>query len=87
MRKRQITYQETDKTYKVTDHNLHSVFESTAVKQHAALSVVILHHGEDWDTRPAFAMHMTDGDMLGTRSAYTMEYLALALATKIQLHS
>ena len=58
-----------------------------AVKRHAAVSVVILHDGDDWETRPAFAMHITNGDMIGTRSAHTMDYLALALATKIQLHS
>ena len=64
----------TDGTYKETDHDLYSVFESTAVEQHAAASVVILHDGQDWEKRSAFEIHITDGDMIGTRSA------------KIQLH-
>ena len=59
----------TDGTYTETDHDLHSVFESTAVRQHAAASVVILHDGDDWENRPAFAMQITDGDMIETRSA------------------
>ena len=76
-----------NRPYKETDHNLHSVFKSTAVKQNATAGVVILPDGQDWENRPALAIHITDGDMIGARLAYTMEYLALALVTKIQLHS
>ena len=63
------------------------MFESHKVKKQAAASGVILYDGNDWANRPGYAMHITDGDMIGIRSAYAMEYLALALATKKQLHS
>ena len=48
--------------------------------------MVIVHDGADWKERPALSLRITDGDMINTRSAYTMEYLALALATQIQRH-
>ena len=56
----------TDGTYRETDHDLHSVFENTAFRRPAAASVLILHDGQDWETQPAFAMHITYGDMIGT---------------------
>ena len=58
-----------DGNFREMDLDLHSVFESTAVRQHAAASVVILHDGEDLGTRPAIAMNITKSDMIGTRSA------------------
>ena len=51
----------TDGTYREADHDLHSVFDGTAQRRHAAASVVILHDGEDWESRLAFSMHKTDG--------------------------
>ena len=77
----------TDGTYDETQFDLHSVFDTTAVRRHAAASVVIVHDGADWKDRPALSIRITDGDMIDTRSAYTMEYLALALATQIQQYS
>ena len=57
------------------------------ITKHAAASVVIIHDGTDWKERPALCLRITDGDAIDTRSAYTMEYLALGLATHIQQHS
>ena len=77
----------TDGTYDEAEHDLHSLFDATAVRRHAAASVVIVHDGADWKDRPAFSIRITDGDTIDTRSAYKLEYLALALATQIQQHS
>ena len=77
----------TDGAYKKSDHNLHNVFESSAFKKLAAAIVVILYNRQDSETRPAFAIHIMDRDMIMTRSAYTMKYLSLVLATRIQMHS
>ena len=63
------------------------MFEPTAVKKHAATSEVILHVRPDREKRPTFALRITEGDMIGTRSVHTMEYLALALATMIHQYS
>ena len=49
--------------------------------------VVIIHDGADWKDKPAFSIRITDGDIIDTRSAYTMEYLALTPATQIQQHT
>ena len=77
----------TDGTYDEAEHDLHSIFDATAVRRHAAASVVIVHDGVDLKDRPAFSIRITDGDMIDMRSAYTMEYLALTLATQIQQHT
>ena len=49
--------------------------------------VVVVHDGADWKDRLAFSIRITNGDMINIRSAYTMEYLALTLATQIQQHT
>ena len=50
-------------------------------------SVVIVHDGEDGKKRLALSLRITEGEKINTRSAYTMKYLALALATQIQRHT
>ena len=70
----------TDGTYDKTQIDLHSVFDPTAVRRQAAASVVIVRDGADLKDRPAISTRIT-------RSAYTMEYLALALASQVQQHS
>ena len=77
----------TDGSYDESQFDLHSIFDTNAVRHHASASVVIVHDGPDWTERPALCLRITDGDMINTRSAYTMEYLALALATQIQQHT
>ena len=63
----------TDGTYDETKFDLHRVFDATAVRRHAAASVVIVHDGADWKERPALGIRITDGDMIDTRSENTME--------------
>ena len=75
-----------DGTYDERENELHSVFDATAIRRHAAASVVIVHDGTDWMEKPALSIRITDGELIDTRSAYTMEYLALALAAQVQQH-
>ena len=77
----------TDGTYDETKFDLHSVFDTTAVRGHATASVVIVHDRADWKERPALSIRITFGDMIDKRPDYTMEYLALALATQIRQYS
>jgi len=74
----------TDGSYKEIDHDLHSVFEDEAVRKVARAGIVILHDGPEWKTRPIFALHIKEGEEIGARSAYTMEYLAIAAAQRLQ---
>ena len=58
-----------DVTYREMGFDLHSAFEPTEVKQHAAGSVVILNDRPNWEKCPTFALRITDRDMIGTRVA------------------
>ena len=77
----------TDGAYRESNFDLHSVFEADVIRKHAAASVVIMHDGIDWKSRPVLWLIITDGDAIDKRSAYTMEYLALGLTTQIQKRS
>ena len=46
----------TDGAYDKADHDLHYVFDDTAVRRHAAASVVIVHDGPDWKDRLVFSI-------------------------------
>ena len=46
-----------------------------------------IHDGIDWKERPALSLRITDGNIIDTTSAYTMEYLALTLATQIHQYT
>ena len=70
--------------YREEDFDLHAVFDSMAVARKSGASLVIIHDGPDWKTRPIYAMRIKDRDLIDTRSAYTMEFLALVAALRIQ---
>ena len=74
----------TDGSYTERDHDIHSVFDTDAVTKTASAGIAIVHDGEDWQDRPIYAIHVDHGADVGTRSAYTMEYLALAMAMRMQ---
>ena len=54
------------------------------MRRHAAANVVIVYDEADWKDRPALNIRNIDGDMIDTRSAYKVKYLALTLATQMQ---
>ena len=72
-----------DGTNDESQFDLHSLFDSILVRRHVAASVTIIHDGIDWKVRPALSLRITAGDISDRRSAYTMKYLALTLATQI----
>ena len=43
-----------------------------------------MHNGPDWRDYPTFAIHIKDGDKIQARSAYSMEFIALAAALRLQ---
>jgi Ulp1 family protease len=77
----------TDGSYMERDHDIHSVFDSDAITKTAAAGIAIIHDGPDWRDRPIYAIHVDHGADIGVRSAYTMEYLALAIAMRLQTPS
>ena len=45
-----------------------------------------MHDGPDWRNFPQLVLHLHDGASIDTRAAYTMEYIALAAAFRLQEH-
>ena len=74
----------TDGSYKELDHDIHTIFEETAVRKQAQAGVVIVHDGPDWKERPMFTMHISAGEDIGACSAHTMKYIALAVTMELQ---
>ena len=74
----------TDGAYVEKDHDMHSVFDKDAITKKSAAGLAIVHDGPDWQDRPIYALHIRHGADIGASSAYTMEYLALAVAMRIQ---
>ena len=74
----------TDGAYKEQSHDMHSVFDTEAVHRKSAAGVVIIHDGADWRERPIHALYIGRGADADAPSAFTMEYLALAAAMRMQ---
>jgi hypothetical protein len=74
----------TDGAYEEKDHNMHTVFDKNAVTKKSAAGMVIVHDGPDWRDRPMFALHIGHGADIHADSAHTMEYLAFAMAMRVQ---
>ena len=60
------------------------MLDSNAVTRQSAAGVIIVHDGYDWKDRPSFAIHISDGSDIQAGSAYTLEYLAVAVALRLQ---
>ena len=74
----------TDGAYKEQSHDMHSVFDTEAVHRKSAAGLVIIHDGPDWKERPIHALYIGRGADVEAPSAFTMEYLALAAAMRMQ---
>ena len=74
----------TDGAYEERDYDLHTVFDRNAVTKKSAAGMAIVHDGPDWQDRPIFALHIGHGADIRADSAYTMEFLALAMAMRVQ---
>eukprot|EP01041_Mallomonas_annulata_P006771 gene6771-biopygen3259 len=49
----------------------------------ASASVIVI-NGTNWQDHPQIVLHITEGEMMMCKSAFTMEYMALAAATAIK---
>jgi len=74
----------TDGSFRKEEFSLETVFLPSACKTVAGGGIVIIHEGLDWQARPIFALGITDGEQVGAQSAFTMEYLAIAGAIRLQ---
>jgi hypothetical protein len=46
----------------------------------ATAAVIIKDNSIHWQQKPVFVVHVSDGADIGTQSAFSMEYIALAMA-------
>ena len=74
----------TDGAYSERNHTLMSAFDPETIIKDSAGGVVIVHDGLDWRDRAIYALHIGDGAGIGADSAYTMEYLAVAIAMRMR---
>ena len=69
----------TDGAYK--EHcTVASILHPRDTVREAAAAMIIKDTSSSWRNKPVFAVHMTDGADIGTESAFSMEYLSLAMA-------
>ena len=69
----------TDGAYK-DPNTLNSIFQPTTSIPKAAAAVVIKDNSASWRSKPIYVIRITDGEAIGASSAYSMEFLALAMA-------
>ena len=74
----------TDGMFKEDDHDLRTIFNVRSVRVDTGASVIILHDGPDWRDREMLALHIKNGEEMEAKSAFTMEFIALAAALRMQ---
>ena len=62
-----------------------AVFNPQLATSESSASIVEVDNSHSWKQRPIFIVHITDGHTIQATSAYTMEFLALAAALKLQM--
>ena len=73
----------TDGSYR-TKPSLEAVSRPQYTESTASASIIIKDSTVDWMIKPVYIIHIEDGEELQATSAYTMEFLALAAALKLQ---
>ena len=76
----------TDGSYNEGNSTMEAIFNDSHKRITASAGLVIMHDGPDWRRFPQLVLHLKDGASIDTRSAYTMEYIALAAALRLQEH-
>ena len=74
----------TDGSYNEGSLSLASIFDDAHKTISATAGLIIMHDGPDWRDFPTCAIHIKDGDKIQARSAYSMEFIALAAALRLQ---
>ncbi len=60
------------------------MFNPGLTKTKASASIVITSGTRDWKRHTVYIIHISDGHTIQAGSAYTMEFIALAAALKLQ---
>ena len=69
----------TDGSYK--EHcSVTSILHPRDTVREAAAAIIIKDTSTSWKNKPVFVVHVADGSDIGTQSAFSMEYIALAMA-------
>ena len=61
-----------------------AVFRPTTTIRHSSASVILKDCTDQWKRKPVLILHISNGAGINAPSAYTMEYIALAAAMKLQ---
>jgi len=69
----------TDGAYK-EQCSVASILHPRVTVRDSAAAMIIKDNSISWKNKPVFAVHMAEGADVGTQSAFSMEYLALAMA-------
>ena len=69
----------TDGSYKELC-NVASILHPRGIIREAAAAVIIKDNSNNWKNKPVFVIHVADGTDIGPQSAFSMEYIALAMA-------
>ena len=73
----------TDGAYSTTCSVL-ATFRPQYTKRRSSASIILKDDTPTWKNKTVFVLHINDGNSIQPESAYTMEYLALAAAMKLQ---
>ena len=73
----------TDGAYSSTCSVL-ATFRSQHTCRRSAASIILKDDSSNWKRKPIYVLHIKDGNGIHAESAYTMEYIALAAAMKLQ---
>ena len=74
----------TDRSYSITT-SIEAVFRPDLQKSKATASIIIKDSSTDWIQKAVYIIHIYAGEQIQATSAYTMEFLALVAAFKLQI--
>ena len=67
----------------LTSHSINSILQPTTAIVTASAAIVIKDNSPNWKSKPIYVVRVTEGDSIGAASAYTMEFLSLAMAMTV----
>ena len=72
----------TDGSYKEYS-SVQAILQPTTMRRKASAAIIIKDNSPDWKIRPIISIKVDEGENIGTRSAYSMEFLSLAMAMTV----
>ena len=73
----------TDGAYS-TSSSVLATFRPSHTRRHSSASIILKDDSPNWKSKTVHIVHINDGNSIQAESAYTMEYIALAAAMKLQ---